>query len=310
MTTRPQSQCTPSCVRYMSPFHPANTIGVIACAAFPGGIPGRIWNNQVDHRQPVDGDHGLQWLAAEGYEFPTYAFAPDALGQGVVVAADQPAEVHTGAMIALIPVNPDTLMLDGGEPATELHCTLLFLGEASDFTDTDRTDIVNIIKDVATDWGDITADAFAAAMFNPNGDEPCVVLLLSGVELADFHDAITDVYEPPEEQHQPWLPHITLAYTDDPARVADAVPLTGPIVFDRVRVAFGDQITDIPLAEEDMHVPDDDGVPQPETPPEGGAAAEPSGEIASARERWDGCPRCFGPVHDGPCNPSARLNRL
>lgn len=32
------------------------------CDAFPDGIPEEIIASQVDHRQPVDGDHGLQFL--------------------------------------------------------------------------------------------------------------------------------------------------------------------------------------------------------------------------------------------------------
>jgi hypothetical protein len=36
---------------------------VQVCAAFPlpDGIPARVWTNQVDHRQPVDGDGGVRW---------------------------------------------------------------------------------------------------------------------------------------------------------------------------------------------------------------------------------------------------------
>jgi len=32
------------------------------CDAFPDAIPLRIWTGANDHRRPVDGDHGLQYL--------------------------------------------------------------------------------------------------------------------------------------------------------------------------------------------------------------------------------------------------------
>lgn len=80
MTTRPQSQCG-ACARYRSPFSPENTDGLDGpfCAAFPGGIPDQVFNNEVDHRQPVVGDHGLRWIARDGADFPTYAFDPEVL---------------------------------------------------------------------------------------------------------------------------------------------------------------------------------------------------------------------------------------
>jgi hypothetical protein len=46
------------------------------CTAFPAGIPIEIAANEVDHRQPVEGDHGVQFLAKPGDSFPAYAFRP------------------------------------------------------------------------------------------------------------------------------------------------------------------------------------------------------------------------------------------
>lgn len=289
MTTRPQSQCG-ACARYRSPFSAENTAGLEGpfCAAFPGGIPDRIYNNELDHRQPIDGDHGLRWEARDGAAFPTYAFAAEALGEGIVVAASEPGGPHTGAMITLIPAAADaeSLAVEFGEPVDQLHCTLLFLGEADQIEADRRAAMVEICQTIAAGWGEIEAEGFSLAVFNPLGDEPCIVLGLTGVALADFHDDLTAELEADVEQHQPWQPHITLVYTDDVSLIGDLVDRIGPVVFDRLRVVFADQVTDIPLSGDQE--PDDDDEP-----------------VTAARVRWNGCPRCFAPVHDGPCDAVA-----
>jgi hypothetical protein len=39
--------------------------GKLKCPAFPNGIPERILQNKVDHREPVDGDNGIQFEPLE-----------------------------------------------------------------------------------------------------------------------------------------------------------------------------------------------------------------------------------------------------
>lgn len=41
-----------------------------ACEAFPDGIPDVIQSGQEMHRTPVEGDRGLQFEPAPGYESP------------------------------------------------------------------------------------------------------------------------------------------------------------------------------------------------------------------------------------------------
>lgn len=174
-----------------------------------------------------------------------------AVGSGVIQAAAQPAPA--GAMVALIPTDADAerLAVDDGEPPGELHATLLYLGKAVDWTDDDRQAVIDAVTRVATGHGSVEADGFALSMFNPGGDEPCIVLGLGGPELDDIHTtvaaAITD--GPVPEQRTPWIPHVTLTYTDDAAQLADLTDRTGPVVFDRIRVAFAGDHTDIPLAD-------------------------------------------------------------
>lgn len=45
-----------SCARYR---------GYGKCEAYPAGIPDAILWGDADHRQPLDGDHGLQYVMAD-----------------------------------------------------------------------------------------------------------------------------------------------------------------------------------------------------------------------------------------------------
>ncbi len=73
MTVQIPSQCM-YCNWWRSPvaagdFSPNPTQ---TCTAFPDGIPDVIFNNEFDHRQPYEGDHGIQW-ESDGEEFPAWA---------------------------------------------------------------------------------------------------------------------------------------------------------------------------------------------------------------------------------------------
>jgi hypothetical protein len=45
----------------------------------------------------------------------------------------------------------------------------------------------------------------------------------------------------------PHVPHVTLQYTDDLNRVKALADRVGPVTFDRLRLAFGGEVTDIPI---------------------------------------------------------------
>lgn len=71
MTIGPRSQCM-ACV------HLRPRLGMsepLTCDAFPDRIPDAIYDNDLDHRRPIRGDHGIQFEAKAGDEFPAYAFS-------------------------------------------------------------------------------------------------------------------------------------------------------------------------------------------------------------------------------------------
>lgn len=163
-------------------------------------------------------------------------------------------EEQTGAMVALVPVADDVtrLAVVGGEAPDQLHVTLAYLGLAADITPQARGAVVEAIRAVA--GAPVAADGFALSLFNPtNADrETCIVLGLSGAELDDVHDAVMGALAGVESlalppQHEPWVAHMTLIYTDDADMLPNLVNRTGPVMFDRLRIAFGGTVTDIPL---------------------------------------------------------------
>lgn len=320
MNARAQSQCAPSCARYRSPFSPENVVGLTEpfCAAFPDGIPAAIYDNQVDHRQPYEGDHGLRWEPAAGLRFPTYAFADGILGQMQPDALTAAADVMTGAMIALVPSEADAarLAIEGGEAVDQLHTTLIYLGDAVEVPEMDRAALIDLGHEIAGNWQSVEADAFAPAIFNPTGDEPCAVLVLSGADLAEFHEtALAEFGELVDwpDQHDPWIGHVTLTYLDIAAvasmRMNFMTSRVGPVKFDRLRLAFGGEVTDIPFGR--PRVPDPAAPPGPDATTAAQDEVPESAVVASIgldgqiqREAFDGCLRCFGPAHDGGCPPA------
>ena len=202
----------------------------------------------------------------------------------VVVAS---AEVHTGAMIALIPTVEDAerLAVEGGEPADQLHLTLAFLGEATDLGARGKQDVIDHVSTVANGLPRLDAELFSVNVFNPGDAQPerdtCLVWGVTGDIIDAVHDLVAETLHlidaPIPSQHSPWAAHITGAYTDDLGRVADLAAKVGPVSFDRLRLAFGGEFIDIPLMEwpgENTEASDDEAV----------AAA--SGDADSLHDYW------------------------
>ncbi|MFF1965454.1 phage minor head protein [Streptomyces sp. NPDC058232] len=183
---------------------------------------------------------------------------------------------HTGAMIALMPSEEDAerlaLNAPDSEPAHELHLTLFYLGEGADWDEEHRTDLIAGLRSYALDLDQhIGGRAFGANQWNADRDEPCWVWSVSddpdtdGPNLEAARNAavnaLEDMHRQPKipAQHTPWQAHVAAAYSRNTSLLAQMNKRLGPIRFDRLRVAFAGEYTDIPLGpvEETSQMDDD-----------------------------------------------------
>lgn len=204
--------------------------------------------------------YDIGWIPVEttGYtEDEAYAFLTGN-ASGVFTASANPA-AHTGAMIALVPSRADLerLAVEGGEPLEELHLTLAYLGEADQISEELRSRIIDAAGEYFTDA--VRTEAFSVNVFNPHNPEmeTAIVLGIKGEQMVDAHSnimsAVRGMFAGMPDNHKPWIPHVTLKYTDDVRKEDQEVFLArlGDITFDTLRFAFGGEVTDIPLYTED-----------------------------------------------------------
>lgn len=174
----------------------------------------------------------------------------------------------SGAMIALMPSEEDArrLRIGGGELAEQLHLTIYDLGKGEDWGEEDRERMTNALIDRMAEEGPISVQArgFGVSHWNSDLENPCWVLSVTNlpeeereensVSLEGFHSLITEALEGTEipTQYTPWIPHVCLAYTDDMTLTQELSRRLGPIEFDRLRITFAGEYTDIELAPEGL----------------------------------------------------------
>ncbi|MBJ7479258.1 hypothetical protein [Rhodococcus sp. (in: high G+C Gram-positive bacteria)] len=160
------------------------------------------------------------------------------------------AEQHSGAMIALVPSAEDCarLAIDGYEPADVLHTTLVFLGDAANWSPEQRDALEQALGGVGL--APMTGSIWGHAQFNPNGDSPCAVYLTEAEGITSLQSAAlgaleeTGTFDLVPTQHECFVPHITAGYGLDVSKLTEV----GPIRFDRIRLSFADtDVRDIPL---------------------------------------------------------------
>lgn len=209
-------------------------------------------------------------------------------------------EPPTSAMVALIPCDADLarLAVEGGEPPEAMHLTLTFLGDAAAWDAADRATTATMVGATAASMGPVTGEAFAAALFNPGPEQAHVLLVGEGkgaetgaAQVAQVHDAVAALFDGADipAQHSPWVSHLTISYGDSVA-FTDVLARTGPIMFDRLRLAFGAEVTDMHLS----GPMDDPGSEMPMDPKMSSGGVPLSGPVAFENQ-MTGDGRIFAP---------------
>lgn len=222
------------------------------------------WSNHVSPDRPETWPLSSDQFHRRGHHIQ------GAHGRRTALAADSVDSHLSGGMIALMPTAADAkrLAFPGGEKAAELHCTLLYLGDDGSVWSPEARDAMEAAaRQMAAGVPPVKARIFGVAHWNGDGDKPSWVWSVGNdpdQELADstleeakmiVGDVIGmsmaaldgDLPEIPV-QHSPWVAHICAAYSGDLTVVRALEKKLGPVTFDRIRLSFGDDDRDIPLA--------------------------------------------------------------
>lgn len=217
---------------------------------------------------PMPADDARAWLDDPQTQALLAALpAPGAPTEPDPVEAELPPAVEettprTGGMIALLPVAPHALAVEGGEPESELHLTLVYLGD--DLTGTPaewRTGVQTSVANVLAEYGQaigaggVEGTIMGRAAFNEGGDEPCAVYLVEAAGLTELRDKVIAALgdRAPVPTYDAFIPHVTAGYGVDSAALYAAVGM--PVQFDRVRIAIADEVVDLPISEHVTEVP-------------------------------------------------------
>lgn len=171
----------------------------------------------------------------------------------VAAAAGGP---FTSGMIALVPSDEDLdrIVMENGTPRNELHLTYGFLGESDQYSEEQKRTFTLAVESTANKLdGPIIGNAFAASMFNPHGDDPCWVMGVGGSKIKSARDQlwrymVSTLDEVTMEnipmQHEPFVAHVTLTYTNSFDVLPQVIDRLGDITFDKIRLSWADEVNE------------------------------------------------------------------
>lgn len=154
----------------------------------------------------------------------------------------------SGAIIAALPADPDSLCVADGDPADQLHVTVLYLtDDNTELIDEARTFIAQALASIAPD-GPIVANVTGVQTLGDD-DPAAVVLMLDSPELQTLRDqvktALADDINVPEDRFPEYLPHLTIGYGIDPEPLQHFVGTT--VTLDRLAAMYGSDVEAVTL---------------------------------------------------------------
>lgn len=174
------------------------------------------------------------------------------------------------AMIALripLPI-AQQIAIPGGEPARDLHVTLVYLGDSTLIPKKHMGELTKRLKAIASEQTPITGRIQGYGRFNPSPDEDVIWVGLDSPDLPELRhkvlQAVLDSAVEPAGDHG-FTPHITLAYVE-PGEGEDSLPPDLDVEIKNLCFAMGDQEIVMPLAGKSAD--EDDKAPQPVLPSE------------------------------------------
>jgi hypothetical protein len=155
-----------------------------------------------------------------------------------------------GAVIVLLPADPAALAADDGDPAEELHVTLLYLSDET--LPPDQYALVSEAVASCASMPPIDADVSGAGML---GKDAAIVLILESQEIMDVRAQLKDACAAlmnDAVQFPSFIPHLTIGYADSvehgQSLLDHCLPMVGDVItLDRLACLNGDERHETPL---------------------------------------------------------------
>lgn len=169
----------------------------------------------------------------------------------LVVASPEPVEQNpydgTGAMVGWFvdDATADLIGIPGGADTESLHITLLHLGNAADLAPNQTRLITGVVAEVVARTMQMRGSVGGVGRFNAaeGAPEPFYAnVMVPGLAAlrADLIKALTDAGVALPPQHDPWIPHITLAWLPADAASPPLQLQQVPVWIDKISVAVAE----------------------------------------------------------------------